>query len=65
MKVSIKGTKLVIEADINDVRPSASGKTLVIASTRGNLKTDQVYNGQPVTVGLNVYIPNKGTVAAA
>jgi hypothetical protein len=58
VKVSVQKNKIIIEAEITGAVPSASGKTLVIASTRGNLKTDQVYNGQPVTVGLNVYIPN-------
>jgi uncharacterized protein (AIM24 family) len=58
MKVTIKGNKVTIEGEIGTVQPSASGKTLVLLSSRGNLKTDQSYNGQPVTVGLNVYIPN-------
>jgi hypothetical protein len=33
-----------------------SGKSLVIASTRGNQRTEAVVNGQPVTVGVNAYI---------
>ena len=33
-----------------------SGKALVVASTRGNQKTDAVVNGQPITVGINAYI---------
>lgn len=57
MKVSIKGNTLTIVADIGAITPSTSGKSLVLVSSRGNLKTDQVFNGQPVTVGLNVYIP--------
>jgi hypothetical protein len=36
---------------------SQSGKTLVVASTRGNLKTTAMIDGKPVTVGLNAYIP--------
>jgi hypothetical protein len=36
--------------------PSISGKTLVIASTHGNQKTDAVVNGQPVVIGVNAYI---------
>ena len=35
---------------------SASGKTLVVASTRGNQKTTAIVQGQPVTIGLNAYI---------
>ena len=38
------------------VGPSKSGKTTVIASTRGNKVFDEVtFNGKPVTVGLNAY----------
>ena len=32
------------------------GKTLVVASTRGNLVTDLIIDGQPVIIGLNAYI---------
>lgn len=61
VKVDQKTRKLVIEADIDEVlSPSKSGKTLLLATSNGNLRTDQTYNGEPVTVGLNVYIPNKG-----
>ena len=62
MSVSIKqvGKKLVIECDIPDVlEPSCSGKSLIVASTNGNLKTDVLVKGKNVVVGLNAYIPNK------
>jgi hypothetical protein len=36
--------------------PSGSGKTLVIASSHGNRRTDAVVNGQPVVGGVNAYI---------
>lgn len=36
MKAEIKGGKLVIEIDVHEPTPSASGKTLVVASTQGN-----------------------------
>jgi hypothetical protein len=36
--------------------PSASGKTLVVASSHGNQTTTAVINGKPVVVGLNAYI---------
>lgn len=36
MTVEIKGNKLCIEIDLEKPTPSASGKTLVVASTRGN-----------------------------
>lgn len=36
-------------------RPSASGKTTVIASTNGNKPTSIEYKGKTVIVGLNAY----------
>lgn len=62
MPVTVKqvGKKLVIECDIPDVlEPSNSGKTLIVATTSGNMRTDVMVKGKPVTVGLNAYIPNK------
>ena len=38
--------------------PSKSGKSLVIASTRGNQTTTAVFNGKPVTLGVNAYTAN-------
>ena len=54
--VKIEGDKLIITADIETPTPSASGKNLVVCSTRGNMKTDAMIDGKPVTIGLNVYI---------
>ena len=56
MKVEIKNNKLYIEIDLEKPTPSASGKTLVVASTRGNAITDVLVDGKPVTIGLNAYI---------
>lgn len=57
MKVEVKGENLVITIPIiNPPSPSASGKTLVVASTRGNTKTSVLVAGKPVTIGLNAYI---------
>lgn len=56
MKVEIKDNKLCIEIDLEEPKPSSSGKTLVVASTRGNVVTDVLVNGKPVTIGLNAYI---------
>jgi len=36
------------------------GKTLVVASIRGNAVTDVLVDGKPVTIGLNAYISKKG-----
>jgi hypothetical protein len=56
MTVEIKGNKLCIEIDLEKPAPSASGKTLVVASTRGNAVTTAEVDGKPVTIGLNAYI---------
>ena len=56
MKVEIKDNKLFIEIDLEEPKPSASGKTLVVASTRGNAVTTAKINDKPVVVGLNAYI---------
>ena len=36
MKVEVKEGKLIIEIDLQEPTPSASGKTLVVASSHGN-----------------------------
>lgn len=37
-------------------RPSASGKTTVVASTNGNKPSAVNIDGKPVIIGLNAYI---------
>ena len=56
MTVEIKNQKLCIEIDLEEPKPSSSGKTLVVASTRGNVVTEAEINGKPITIGLNAYI---------
>jgi len=57
MNAEIKNGKLVITIDIaKPPAPSASGKTLVVASSHGNQPTAVTINGQPVIIGLNAYI---------
>jgi hypothetical protein len=56
MRVEIKDKKLIIEIDLEKPTPSSSGKTLVVASTRGNVVTTAQVDGKPVTIGLNAYI---------
>ncbi len=56
MNVEIKDNKLCIEIDLEEPKPSSSGKTLVVASTRGNIVTTTEINGKPITIGLNAYI---------
>jgi hypothetical protein len=56
MKVEIKGNELIITVELQAPTPSASGKTLVVASSHGNQTTTAMINGKPVVVGLNAYI---------
>jgi hypothetical protein len=57
MIVKVEGNELVIRIPMGTPTPSASGKSLVVASTRGNAVTDCQIQGKPVTIGLNAYIP--------
>ena len=57
MKVEIKDKQIIITLDIIDPpKPSASLKTLVVASTFGNQVSTAMVKGKPVTVGCNAYI---------
>jgi hypothetical protein len=56
MKVTIKDNTLFIEMPMQAPTPSASGKTMVVASSRGNQATTATVNGKPVIVGLNAFI---------
>jgi hypothetical protein len=56
MEVTIKNNVLNISIPMQRPTPSASGKTLVVASTRGNKVTTATVDGKPITLGLNAYI---------
>ncbi|MGB6011748.1 MAG: hypothetical protein WBI57_10810 [Desulfobacterales bacterium] len=52
VKWEVKDDKLIIEIDLKtEFGPSKSGKTITIASTRGNQKIE----GTDAIIGLNVY----------
>ena len=55
MSVTVEGGRLIINAPIFEPRPSATGKTMVIFSTHGNVDTGADYQGEPLIMGLNVY----------
>jgi hypothetical protein len=55
MQANIKNGTLIVEVEVEPYR-SASGKSLVIASTHGNVKTGCIYEGKEVTIGLNAYV---------
>ena len=57
MTVEIKDKKLIITIDMNPAPvPSASGKTLVVASSHGNQPTTATINGKTIIVGVKAYI---------
>lgn len=47
---------LVIRIPIKTPTPSASGKTLVVASTRGNQRTGVQIDGKDLYLGVNAYV---------
>lgn len=56
VKAEIKDGILTVQIPVSP-RPSASGKTMVVASSAGNHATTAIYDGKPVVVGINAYIP--------
>jgi hypothetical protein len=56
MKVKIENGEIVIKAPVGALRPSASGKNLVVATSGGNKPTTATVDGKPVIVGFNAYI---------
>ncbi len=57
MTAEIKNGNLIVTIPLNATpTPSATGKTLVVASSHGNQATNAQVNGKPVVVGLNAYV---------
>lgn len=59
MKAILEGQELVIRIPITEPTLSPTGKTYSIASSHGNVKTDVMIEGKPLTIGLNAYISAK------
>ena len=55
MKACIEEGVLLIEVPIEEYE-SKSGKSIVIASTHGNVTTSMLHNGKPVVVSVNAYV---------
>lgn len=55
MKATIENNELTIRIPLSPAR-SASGKSLVIASTHGNQPTTVQYEGKTVILGVNAYV---------
>lgn len=56
MDVKIVDGKLIITIEMQKPTPSASGKTLVVATTHGNMQTECLVEGKNLVIGLNAYI---------
>lgn len=57
MQVTIEGNELVIRISMLDApTKSKSGKTMLVATSGGNIVSDAMVNGKPITIGLNAYI---------
>jgi len=55
IKAKIVEDELTITMPV-EARKSATGKTLVIASTRGNIRTGLEYKNSEVFLGVNAYV---------
>jgi len=63
VKVSLSddGKSLIVELPLyNEPKMSSSGKTKIVASSRGNRSTKVLIDGKPVVVGANAYIKYDG-----
>lgn len=56
MTAQIKNNKLIIELDLTAPTPSKSGKTLLVASSKGIKETDAKVDGKNVSIGVNAFI---------
>jgi hypothetical protein len=65
LKATIEKDTLVIRIPLQQPQPSRSGKTLVVASSRGNVETDAKVEGKPIIVGVNAYIHRHSNDSAA
>ena len=58
MKVTLKGNTLHVELEcLEKPCESTSGKTMVVATSKGNVTTEVIVNGKNLVVGVNAYIP--------
>jgi hypothetical protein len=55
VKMLNDGKQIQITLDISPAT-SASGKSLVVASTHGNMATTEQYKGKPIIIGVNAYV---------
>lgn len=58
-KVDEQKKVLIITVDLQEPTPSASGKTLVVATTHGNQPSGINVQGKALIVGVNAYLRAK------
>lgn len=58
MKITIdeQAKTITIVAPLQAPRPSSTGKTMIVATSGGNQRTDALIQGQPVKVGFTAFI---------
>jgi hypothetical protein len=57
MKVRIEGDELIISIPMEkELKPSSTGKVLIVASTYGFTRTDAVIDGNNVVVNVNAVV---------
>ena len=56
MEVKIKNGKITMSMVVQKPKPSASGKSLVVATSRGKQQTSATVNGKPVFVVANAFL---------
>lgn len=64
MEATIENGILIVRMPLQQPTPSASGKTLVVASSHGNIQTPCIIAGRNVTIGFNAYISAKPAIIA-
>jgi hypothetical protein len=63
MEARIEDGKLVIELPLEKPRPSSTGKTLLVATTRGVQRTTARLRGKTISIVVNAFIPRDGAVS--
>lgn len=62
MEARIEDGKLIIEMLLEKPHPSSTGKTLLVASTRGVQRTTARLKGKTISIVVNAFVPRDGGV---
>lgn len=59
MKIEINGDEIVFRLPINKpLKPSGTGKSLMVCTTNGIIATETLVDGRPMSVGINAFVSN-------